>query len=246
MANNSRGKRRLSEDLQTCSSNNYEQFKINLLSDLSKIQDKLDNKHLNEQSKMIIRNVYRYFQCEKEVGSTLIDHERAKDRCIEATGKRLFKKRHRKIDISPSDSEAIRRIMHRFYRENQPVNLKQINEEVKKWTDLRVCSSTLWHIFGQIGFRYQNRISRLHVYEKPEIMQKRDNYIREITKFRGENRKIYYQDETWINAGYVAKKGWIDTNIEKDLRDIIHPSSSLTLGYKDPSGSSSNFDILEC
>lgn len=76
--------------------------------------------------------------------------------------------------------------------------------------------------------------------EKDEIIIWRRNYLRQINKFREENRQIFYLDETWINAGHTVSKVWADETI-KDKRQAF--VEGLTTGLKNPSGKGKRFII---
>uniref|UniRef100_A0A6P7FW99 Uncharacterized protein LOC114331512 n=1 Tax=Diabrotica virgifera virgifera TaxID=50390 RepID=A0A6P7FW99_DIAVI len=46
--------------------------------------------------------------------------------------------------------------------------------------------------------------------ESQRIVNRRNMYLEEITKYRQENRRIYYLDETWYDTHDTVKKGWTD------------------------------------
>lgn len=48
-------------------------------------------------------------------------------------------------------------------------------------------------------FKKTNRNSAL--IERPEIILWCTKYLKEMERYRNENRNIYYLDETWVNAG---------------------------------------------
>ncbi|XP_054718492.1 uncharacterized protein LOC129227896 [Uloborus diversus] len=50
---------------------------------------------------------------------------------------------------------------------------------------------------------------------------------------RQEGRKIYYMDETWLNAGHTLDKVWTDTCVESSKQAFL---SGLSTGLKAPSG----------
>ncbi len=45
--------------------------------------------------------------------------------------------------------------------------------------------------------------------------------------YKVEGRKIYFQDETWINEGYTTRKAWYDTLIEKQPELARQPGTGL-------------------
>uniref|UniRef100_A0A915I560 Uncharacterized protein n=1 Tax=Romanomermis culicivorax TaxID=13658 RepID=A0A915I560_ROMCU len=55
-----------------------------------------------------------------------------------------------------------------------------------------------------------------------------------MRRYRRQNRPIFYQDETWLNAGHIPVKAWVDTMIEENPYDALSSNNNLTLGYNDP------------
>jgi hypothetical protein len=55
--------------------------------------------------------------------------------------------------------------------------------------------------------------------------------LREIEKFRSEERKVFYLDETWINEGHTKTKIWVDESIKSARQAFIEGFST---GVKDP------------
>ncbi|KAK9738512.1 hypothetical protein QE152_g9829 [Popillia japonica] len=62
-----------------------------------------------------------------------------------------------------------------------------------------------------------------------------------IRKFRAEDRKIYYLDETWVNAGHTKRKMWENTTIINRRQGFV---GGLSARLKDPSGKGKSLIIL--
>lgn len=74
--------------------------------------------------------------------------------------------------------------------------------------------------------------------KKYEIIAWRRQYLREIKKYKeGGNRKIYYLDETRINAGLTVIKVWSDTT-------VINTRQASVTALKNPSGKGNHFITL--
>ncbi|CAH1971032.1 unnamed protein product [Acanthoscelides obtectus] len=54
-----------------------------------------------------------------------------------------------------------------------------------------------------------------------------------MIEYRRQSRKIYYLDETWVNAGHTVKKTWIDKNVVRNRQASIE---GLSTGLRGPSG----------
>ncbi|XP_056629839.1 uncharacterized protein LOC130440599 [Diorhabda sublineata] len=77
--------------------------------------------------------------------------------------------------------------------------------------------------------------------EKNEIINWRRRFLRDIKKFEEEGRKIYYLDETWVNAGHTVNKVWTDTTILSARDAFIR---GLSTGLKNPTGKGQRLIIL--
>lgn len=87
-----------------------------------------------------------------------------------------------------------------------------------------------------------SKISRNSVLkEKNEIIAWRRRFLREIRKYRKDGKKLYFLDETWVNAGHTVSKVWKDTTILRPRQAFIE---ELTTRLKDPSGKGSRLIVL--
>lgn len=69
--------------------------------------------------------------------------------------------------------------------------------------------------------------------ERDEIGVWRRKYLRTIHRMRQELRKIYYLDETWLNAGHTRNKVWVDGTVSSSKQAFL---AGLSTGNKAPSG----------
>lgn len=77
--------------------------------------------------------------------------------------------------------------------------------------------------------------------EKTEIMAWRSRYLRQVKQFRQSGKKIYFLDETWVNAGHTVQKVWQDTNIQTPRQAFVN---GLSTGLKNPSGKGKRLIVL--
>lgn len=52
-----------------------------------------------------------------------------------------------------------------------------------------------------------------------------------IKAYKNENRKIYYLDEAWVNAGHTTTKAWVDETVTSSRRAFL---DGLSTGLKNP------------
>lgn len=92
-----------------------------------------------------------------------------------------------------------------------------------------------WH------YRFSKRSRNSVLKEKNEIIAWRRRFLREIKNYREEGKKLYFLDETWVNAGHTVSKVWKDTTILNPRQAFIQ---GLTTGLKDPSGKGGRLIVL--
>ncbi|CAH1957897.1 unnamed protein product [Acanthoscelides obtectus] len=103
--------------------------------------------------------------------------------------------------------------------------LKQVNDD----EDLPNFKRSTFHkLLKELDFRFLKRGRNSLLIEKEEIVIWRREYLRKIRQFRAEGRKIYYLDETWVNAGHTQGKVWAFLD-------------GLSTGLKNPAGSVDGF-----
>lgn len=146
-----------------------------------------------------------------------------------------------KIVIEELDKHAIRRIVHSFYFKKEIPTLDKIHSVVKNDKDLpEISRNKLWKTLRELNFVWGKDERKSLLIEKAEIICWRRKYLRKIKQFRNEKRKIYYLDETWINAGHTVKKMWQDKNITSSRQAFLE---GLSTGIKPPSGKGSRLII---
>ena len=151
-----------------------------------------------------------------------------KDNQIVAPKKRNTPNPFPKVD--GFDLDAIRRIVHYFYKANESPTLKKIHAAVKSQLNFPYGRENLRQILIKIGFRYRKRGRERIFYERGDIVSWREKYLRRIKQIREQEpeRDIVYLDETWLTEGHQKNKEWVDTSTLKDPQKT--KSLSLTTG----------------
>lgn len=84
-----------------------------------------------------------------------------------------------------------------------------------------------------MDFVYTKRGRNSALLDSNELILWRRRYLRSIKKFREEGRPIYFLDETWVNAGDVNTKVWVDKTVQSSQQAF---SQGLSTGPVNPSG----------
>ena len=103
---------------------------------------------------------------------------------------------------------------------------------------------TVSRLLKDMKFKFMKRSRSAVLIERPDIIAWRHRYLRQIKLYRQANRKIYYLDETWVNAGHTVKKVWHDTTAEEQPRRAWF--AGLTTGLKEPSGKGGRIIVVHC
>lgn len=97
---------------------------------------------------------------------------------------------------------TIRRHVHGIWLRREIPTVDKIHEAVSGDKSLPPISRTnLYRLLKDLGFRYTKGTRHRALTEKSKIVLQRRRYLENIQKYREEGRRIYYVDETLVNAG---------------------------------------------
>ena len=137
---------------------------------------------------------------------------------------------------------GVRRVIHSLLFANIPPTLNVILNKVNEDDSLPQFSrTTLYRFLQDIGFQYLRRGNKGAFIETNEIITWRHKYLRQIKRFRGENKAIIYTDESWVNVGLTVTKEWKDTTVKSARQAAIEGVSS---GLKPPKARGPRFALV--
>jgi len=84
-----------------------------------------------------------------------------------------------------------------------------------------------------MDFIFTKRGRNTALLEREDIILWRRNYLRNIKRYREKGRPIYYLDETWVNAGDVNSKIWVNKSVSTAR---MASSAGLSTGAVNPTG----------
>lgn len=214
-----------------------------IINKIMKFQSSLKGKILNSQTREVIANVIHFMRKEAVTNQPLKDFKKVQERVVLATGVSLssvqkiaremkliedgecasFVTPNKKIKISAAktnlddfDIGRLRRYIKIFYiTEKQVPTLRRIHKKFTEEYNYTGSRESLRKIMKKIGFRWRKtRTNRKLLMEKPEIQHLRLNFLRQMKRYRNENRPIIYTDETYIHSCHTNQKGWADSSNE--------------------------------
>ncbi|KAF8785317.1 uncharacterized protein LOC129958799 isoform X1 [Argiope bruennichi] len=186
------------------------------------------------KERKIVRNVLRYFENECSQNQLNIQLCQPIKKAAEANGvstrtvnriKREVKntgdvksplKRRRigklicsSTSLDDFDFCVIRQTVSEFYARNEVPSLRTLLPAVKEKINFPWKVKTLRHVLQKIGFKWKRSVDkRKIVMKRPDIVQWKYKYLRDIKKYRDSKRVIVYLDETWIDSNLSFGKCW--------------------------------------
>lgn len=206
---------------------------INSHKKLKKDNQEISNKdavtQLAEQTGFGITSIKKILSEYKNTGAVTSPNKRK--RCLSFREK-----------IDECDKNAIRRKVHGFYINKELPTLNKVLQAVNADEDLPNFKRSTFHLLlKDLNFAYTTRHRNSILTEREDLIIWRRNYLRAIKKYREEGRQIYYLDETWVNAGDVTNKVWIDKTIKSKKDAFLR---GLTTGPANPSGKGKRLIVL--
>lgn len=101
--------------------------------------------------------------------------------------------------------------------------------------------TTLHKIMHELGFDFNKQDNRTLLMEREDIVLWRRKYLWQIKEHRIANKTIYFLDETWVNAGHVKSKAWLDTTIKNKKHAF---QDGLSTGPRVPTGKGKRSIVL--
>ena len=147
-----------------------------------------------------------------------------------------YKVERKRIMLDDFDVEALRRLVHDFYREKKFPTLDSVLVAAKEKGIYEGERVTLWKLLHKMGFKHKKVNDKRYIYEQPCIIVQRHEYLRRLRRNRREGRPVIYLDETWANTRDSMEKMWV----EDDERAV----GGTKGGVRKPSGKGSRLIIL--
>lgn len=134
------------------------------------------------------------------------------------------------------DRNLIRRKVHEFFFRNELPTIDKVLMVVNEDNDLPSFKrTTFFKILKKLNFTYGKRGRNSFLMDRNDIKCWRRDYLIKIKAYRQENRKVYYLDETWLNAGHTKSKVWMDKSVTSSRQAFL---DGVSTGLKNPSGNS--------
>ncbi|XP_046428432.1 uncharacterized protein LOC124183682 isoform X2 [Neodiprion fabricii] len=140
-----------------------------------------------------------------------------------------FKEQTRGIEdkTNECDKNAIRRMIHDFYRNNEVPTVDKVLDAVNDDKDLQEFKQpSFCKLLQKLNFYSIKRRGISVLIENEDLIVWRRNYLRTITQYRMQGRSIYYLDEMLVKVGDVQNKFSIN-----DTRSVILQHIGSAAGF---------------
>lgn len=183
----------------------------------------------------LISDIVKKTSASTGVSTTTVYRVVAEYKRGEFSSPKKSKKRMTILDaVDDFDQTAIRRKVHEFFFKNEIPTIDKMLKAVNDDPDLPSFKrTTFYQLIKVLNFKYAKRDRNSALVDRDEIVVWRRNYLKSIKKFREENRRIYYLDETWLNAGHTRSRVWKDETVKSSRQAFL---SGLSTGLKNPTG----------
>lgn len=141
---------------------------------------------------------------------------------LKTPGKKREKANTYKIKLDEFDRRVVVDVIRDFYTVKKIVPscrklLPVLNEKIN-------FTGSVWSLRRELkimGFRWKKCGSKRKILiERPDIVNWRFNYLKEIKKHRENNKKIFYLDETWIDSNLTFQRCWQSPEVDGVLADM--------------------------
>ena len=123
--------------------------------------------------------------------------------------------------IDNFDREAIRLVIHEFYKDNILPTAEMIKKKLQE-KYIIISRNLLCKVFTEIGFIYKTVSANRAVFiERNEVRESRAQYLRKIKEFRQRGYRTVYLDETWVNKNHCLTKSWLPDCDTNNILDIV-------------------------
>ena len=193
-----------------------------------------DKKCLSVSLTRPIARVAKYLGLkEKSVHYYCSTKQTEKETVPSSTSATISRPSMRQSAIDSFDKCVVKNAAVSLLAQNKNLDLKGLRSYLKTEKDLDISKFTLWKTLHALGFRY-GRVDRnkMGLYERPDIVKRRINYLRQIDQYRKAGKNVIYLDETWVDTHTYPKKQWIAPEGQQQRRL--------------PAGKGQRFVILHC
>lgn len=200
-----------------------------------------ENQHLTVDE-VVVKVSTKIGVCSASVYNVIREHKRNHTFCEPKTNQNRVTIVN---SLDEADKHAIRRKVHEFFFRNEIPTITKVLNKVNEDAMLpNFKRSTFDKILKDLNFKWKKRGRNSLLMDRQEIVLWRREYLVKIKSFREQNRKIYYLDETWVNAGHTTSKVWIDETVTSSRQAFL---DGLSTGLKNPSGKHvAQFSFFSC
>ncbi|XP_050501612.1 uncharacterized protein LOC126881397 isoform X3 [Diabrotica virgifera virgifera] len=194
---------------------------VNVITKKKEIVKKI-RMHLNAETQQVCLNVYKNLRTKFGFDETLL--AQATSDLTEIPLSTVYKivknepyHRKKRCDykfsrpLNPSLIKLLKTTIYDCYKSNEIPTIEIIRKKLETTgRNMNCCEKTLQNWIKKMGFKFKKINKRQAIMESQRTVNRRNMYLEEITKYRQENRRIYYLDETWYDTHDTVKKGWTD------------------------------------
>lgn len=159
---------------------------------------------------------------EKTVKRIRNEAKKTPNQKLSTPGKTRKRPDYRNVSVDGFDRRVILDTMRDFYVNKKIVpSCKKLLPVLKEKINFQWSEVSLRRVLKDMGFKWRKCCSKRKILvERPDIVNWRYKYLRQIKQFRESGKKIFYLDETWVDSNITFQKCWQSPDIHGVLPDI--------------------------
>lgn len=148
----------------------------------------------------------------------------AENTLLTTPGKKRKRPEDRNVVVDSFDRRVIRDIIQHFYTvEKRVPTCPKLLAAVKEKINFPWGVHSLRRLLNNMGFKWKGcQSKRVVLIERPDIVNWRCQYLKQIKLFREQSREIVYLDESWVDSNLTFNKCWQ----RKDTVGVLKNNSS--------------------
>ncbi|EPB70196.1 hypothetical protein ANCCEY_10707 [Ancylostoma ceylanicum] len=118
--------------------------------------------------------------------------------------------------------EIVRHLIHDKLKQEVHVTVEDLQMELHElYPSFNLSCSTLRRLMHGLGFSYRINKGQPYIFERLDIVRKRELYLRNIANARSQGHCLVFMDETWVFESMTTKRGWNDNNISRFAPEAV-------------------------
>lgn len=180
------------------------------------VQGKEDNFAANESKTKLVKRISTISGISKTSILEIIKTGEDSDGNLDVFKRSERSYEAKKTGLDEAQLGAVRSILYNYHQsEGRLVTLKGLCQKVSEEINIQMSTVSMRKVIRKLGFKFnKTKNNRIQLVERPDIKEKRRQFLNKIQFYRSMGRPIIYTDETYVHTYYSTFKAWQDDSAE--------------------------------